>query len=37
MNSWGTGWGDGGFAKVPFVEDDVGYCGMYTQVYQPLA
>jgi hypothetical protein len=35
MNSWGTGWGDGGFAKLPYKADRIGYCGMYREVTLP--
>eukprot|EP00955_Chlamydomonas_euryale_P097153 365055-Chlamydomonas_euryale.AAC.2 len=33
-NSWGTGWGEGGYARVAMTGDGDGPCGMYTYLMQ---
>ena len=32
QNSWGSGWGDGGFIRLAIEEDGQGVCGMYSYI-----
>ena len=34
-NSWGSGWGEGGYVKVAMSGDGVGPCGMYQVAMHP--
>ena len=34
-NSWGAGWGEGGYIRVAMTGDGTGPCGMYQWSYQP--
>ena len=37
-NSWGTGWGEGGYLRVALPQTTVvGICGLYTQFYRANA
>ena len=35
QNSWGTGWGEGGFVRVAMTGTSTGPCGMYQYAYKP--
>ncbi len=35
QNSWGTGWGEGGYARIVMQIDGAGACGMYLASYYP--
>lgn len=36
-NSWGTGWGEGGYARLPMYSGQVGgYCGIVSQASYPV-